>query len=405
MGTVKRYTSASKREEGWEARDSWTDANGKRRQERKKWPRTEARNLKQCEAEAKAWIAKRQAARAKGEVFQMSREPLGSLIDRWLKTLSSPRSENTIAQYESAARCRFDTVRHIPVSEFTTAMARRLVDGWTDQGLSPASVQKGFVVLRGAIRLAIEERGLIESPLVEVKRPPVEDPPIDTWSPKQVEEFLRGTRAHRWGFAFELLFASLLRIGEVTALRWEDIDMTAGLIHVRRTWSRDKNRKQIIVDRAKTKESDRFVPLPAHVIARLARVRAERDWDDGGWVCANRDKPVTPGGLSKQWTTAVEKSGLPELTPHGARHTGATNLIAAGVTASDVQHILGHTDPTFTLKRYVHPKQDGLMSAITTLGALYQGELTLSRAQVAPKVVPMLPRGGERDGGRQEVGT
>ena len=79
-----------------------------------------------------------------------------------------------------------------------------------------------------------------------------------------------------------------------------------------------------------------------------------------------------PEHLGK-WEAALRASGLPRITPHGARHSGATNLIAAGVPVSAVQRLLGHADGGFTMKRYVHPGEVELSMAMDALEQLHEG--------------------------------
>lgn len=386
MGTVKKYVSPGGKE-GYLARDSWIDALGDRQYKKARFARNAARNLEECKAEARAWLAQREADRSRGVFFEPSRELFGSALDRWVTSLSpATRSWSTILAYRRAAKHRFDLVRSIALADLTTTHVRRLLASWQDAQLSSSSIQHAFIAMRGVFTEAIESGKLLRNPMVGVTNPTAKRSELAIWSPEQVELFLARDDPYRYAWA--LMFGCLLRVGELAALRWEDLNAD-GFLHVCRTWTRDANYRRTIGAMTKTDASDRLIPVPPWVLTLLAQERAQRR-DDGGWICANGDQPLTSDSLSRHWRLAVAASGLPRLTAHGARHSGASNLIVAGVPVSVVQRILGHTDPAFTMRVYVHHDANDLRSALATLSGLYRGEISLQGAQAAPKVVPMV---------------
>jgi integrase len=366
------------------ARFSYIDDAGERQHRKRRFDRKK---------EAEAWLAQQRADRTRGVIWEPSRESLGSLIDRWVAQLGPPRSPSTIAAYRIAARRRFDAgTRAIPLAEVTPAVCLRIIARWQGQRLSGETMAHGYAVLRGALELARAERGVLANPLEDIDRPSRGMKAIVTWTPAQVTHFLRITEGDPFGFAWELLFATLIRIGELASLQWRDIDWAAGTLRILRTWSRDEDGRPVITGTTKTTASARVIPVPPTVVSRLAREQATRTSDDGGWVVQRHGQPLSVKALTQYWRKAVDASGLPRMTPHGARHTGATNMIAAGVPVAIVQRILGHTNPAFTLRRYVHPDQASLDTAMGTLDGLYRGETTIAGAQKAPKVVPMIKK-------------
>jgi integrase len=184
-----------------------------------------------------------------------------------------------------------------------------------------------------------------------------------------VAVFLDKTRAHEFGYAWELLFATLARIGELAALRWDDL--VDGRLIIRRTWGKSPDGRMQIADQTKT-HLQRAVPLPASTLAMLERVRNGRA-ADSEWIIEIKGAPVSPHKLRHAWNQAIAGMKLPELSPHGARHSGATNMIAAGVPVRSVQRILGHTSVHMTLERYVHPTDSDTAAAVEALDTLYRG--------------------------------
>ncbi len=277
---------------------------------------------------------------------------------------------------------------------------RRVADGWTVDGKKPETVMQGFKVLHGIFRIAIDERALLENPVQRVKPPSVKAPALIDWTPAQVQRFLAEAGGDPLHDAWLLLFATLTRIGELAALKWTDVNWDAGTITVQRTWSRDEDRHRVIVDRTKTERSTRVVPIPPSIIERLRTVRATRSFDDDGWIIATDQAPMTATRLRSAWNRAVAQTDLPRITPHGAWHSGASTMIVAGVPPTVVQRILGHTNPAFTMHRYVLHQPDDLQDAARILDGLYRGDMELSRVQDAPKVTSIDEK---RRKNRQEI--
>lgn len=385
MGTVKKYVTPGGKQ-GYLARFSFVDGTGKRQHRKRRF---------RVKKEAEAWVAQQEADQSRGIRFEPSRETFGEALDRWAAGLrvGGRRSASTVAEWRMVARLRFARIRPIRLGELTTGHLNALMTAWeSDDALSVSSIRQGCVVLRGVLDAAVADRHISNSPFTRMKREtkaPARSALV-IWTPEQAAAFVSTRADDPYRAAWELMLACLLRIGEVAALRWEDIDPDAGVLRVRRTWTRGLDRRLIVGEATKTAESARVVPVPAHLLALLDQERHARTFDDAGWVCASADlAPLTPARLRDAWNAAVKASGLPRITPHGARHSGASTLIASGVPVPVVQRILGHTDPGFTLRVYVHPHEDELDAAIATLSALYRGEVSLTSAQSAPKVVPL----------------
>ena len=389
MGTVTRYTTP-KGIDGYTARDTWTDpATGERRWKRKNFLATRARPIRECKKEAEAWLTQREVDRTRGVRWEPSREYFGDLLDRWADALGPPLAGNTIVAYRSSARNRFSPhVRRWRVGEVSPANIRALVSQWERDELAPETIAIARHVLRSVFRMAMDERGILEDPTRNMKTPSRSNQPLTTWTPEQVSAFLESTAGDPLAYAWALLFATLTRVGELAALQWQDFD--GARITVGRTWGVDMKGRSVVLDRTKT-IAVRVIPLPPHVVTMLEQVHAERTAGDV-WIVSENGVPLMPYQIRSHWARAVKRAGLPSITPHGARHSGATNMIAAGVPVTTVQRILGHTSASMTMNRYVHAREDDMQGAMDTLDALYRGETSINRAKIVPKVVPMVKK-------------
>jgi integrase len=154
-----------------------------------------------------------------------------------------------------------------------------------------------------------------------------------------------------------------LRRGEMLALRWQDIDLVRGQLHVERSLEQSK-RHGLRFKAPKTKYGRRTVSIPAATLADLRTHKKEQQerWLHLGLGRVPEDALVlstwdgvtrVPDALSKDWSVAMADLGL-KVTLHALRHTHASALIAAGVDVLTISRRLGHASPTITLGVYGH---------------------------------------------------
>ncbi len=170
----------------------------------------------------------------------------------------------------------------------------------------------------------------------------------------ELGRFLRACPAE-WEPFFRLLAMTGLRISEAIELRWKDIDFGAKRLRVRRQFYEG------VVAPPKSKNGKRDIPLST-VMARVLWPR-QRDPDDLVFT-GPRGLRVDHAWLwRQQLEPARDAAGVPWVTFHTFRHTCASILFAEGKNPKQVQMWLGHSDPGFTLRTYVHLIDDGLGDA------------------------------------------
>lgn len=139
------------------------------------------------------------------------------------------------------------------------------------------------------------------------------------------------------------------------ALRWEDIDFDAGLIHIRRNAPLVDNRP--VVGTPKTKKGCRSIPMGKQLTDMLRPLQAQEGYVIGGTA------PITKSSYTKAMQRIGKKIDLHGATAHILRHTYATMLYNAGVPPKMIQYIMGHADFSTTMNRYTHTNMDGVMQA------------------------------------------
>ena len=161
-----------------------------------------------------------------------------------------------------------------------------------------------------------------------------------------------------------------IRIGEICALKWEDIDFINNTLIVNKTAQRIKNvdendskKTKLIVDKPKTESSNRVVPLPEILISILKEYKQDNDY----YIFSN-DKliPKDPRSLEKYFTNLLKRIGIKHLNFHSLRHTFATRLREQKVDIKVISELLGHSDWKITQSIYVHASIDYKRDSVNT---------------------------------------
>lgn len=232
-----------------------------------------------------------------------------------------------------------------------------------EKGLANRTIKHCHDVLHNALEVAVEWRYLPYNPVTAAKSPRVERKEMRTLTSAQVRTLFEVTKHDRWHALWVMLVTTGVRLGEVTALRWSDVDLQRGRIVIQRTLQRQRVRG-LVIKEPKSDHSVRSVHLTPAAVAALKEYRswlleqraaAGEMWQDYDLVFPSlTGGPVDPSRVNQAFHTALHKAGLPRLRPHDLRHTAATLLLEAGIHPKVVQEMLGHSSITLTLDTYSH---------------------------------------------------
>ena len=169
-----------------------------------------------------------------------------------------------------------------------------------------------------------------------------------------------------------LLCFTGLRPGEAFALRWQDLDLTAGTATVTRTW--DSRAKKFT--EPKTAAGNRKVALSGWLVAELAAHKERTKGTAEGWVFGTRaGKPVNPSNVRRDiWLPLRKRAGVRELDLYPLRHTFASLGRTSGESAFNVSRAMGHSRSTLVDAVYAHSLQSGMASIAERVTALALGE-------------------------------
>lgn len=198
---------------------------------------------------------------------------------------------------------------------------------------------------------------------VKVKLPKTEKIDIrifNSLDKKKLEEYIYNN-INNYTIGILLSLYAGLRIGEVCALKWEDINFSTGIISIKRTVSRindleaeDTGKKtKLVLTEAKTKNSVREIPLNCYFMELLQNFK--KDQKDEYFVISSNRQFIDPRTYYNQYKRILKKCGIANYKYHTLRHTFATNCIELGLDPKSLSEILGHSDIKITLSLYVHP--------------------------------------------------
>lgn len=161
-----------------------------------------------------------------------------------------------------------------------------------------------------------------------------------------------------------------LRLGELCALKWIDIDFENKILMVSRTVQRlrvDGNgTKTVLIETApKSEYSRREIPFPNMVLGLFVRFQNNKEYIFGG------NKPMEPRTMQYHFKKMLKEAELPDTNFHVLRHTFFTNCIEGGTDEKSLSEVLGHSDVQITLNRYVHPSMDTKRKHMDSLSRFY----------------------------------
>ncbi len=338
------------------------------------------------------------------------RETVEAYLRRWLALRRDELREHTYISYEQTVR------RHLVPGLGRLRLAKlgpRDVATWLHrcraQGVGLRTIQYSRSVLRAALNQALRWELVSRNAAALTPAPQHKARDIKPLTPDEARKLVTAVSGHRLEALIIVALGLGLRRGEVLALRWDDVDLTAGVLSVRRTLERAGGdaaaRKPLLAERArlraqltaatdaearrrlaagiedvqrrlkpvqttvrlaepKTARSRRTITLPA-LVARALRAHRTRQleerlaagsrWHDVGLVFTTRiGTPIGTHSLHSTFKGMLREAGLPSIRYHDLRHTAATLLLAQGIDVRTIMETLGHAQVSLTLNTYAH---------------------------------------------------
>lgn len=242
-----------------------------------------------------------------------------------------------------------------------------------ERGLSVKTIKDILIVLKMVMKFGVKNEWMtyyewdIKYPTISTSKE------LEVLSVANHRKILNYIQSH---FTFMRLgiYISLstgLRIGEICALKWSDINVTDGTITVSRTIERiyiiegEKKHTELVINTPKTKNSCREIPMSKELLAMIKPLKKVVNEDF--YVLTNNERPTEPRTYRNYYNGLMVKLDIPKLKYHGLRHSFATRCIEAGCDYKTVSVLLGHSNISTTLNLYVHPNMEQKKRCITKM--------------------------------------
>ena len=211
-----------------------------------------------------------------------------------------------------------------------------------------------------AYQTAIENHQCTENPISGVTVPKkASEKVVNGLSREEQQAFEEAAKqlTIRDQFILQTFLLTGLRRGELQNLRWQDWDKKAKVLHV---------------EKSKTENGIRCVPVIPEVALMLTHLQGWAKRGSSNRYIFGDAEPVSAGHLRHICLYTSKCAGIRRVSPHMLRHTFATRMIENGSDAKSLALIIGHSNPAFTLRRYVHPDHTSLYEQMCRLSSIQQ---------------------------------
>lgn len=307
-------------------------------------------------AAARDWIAQQQTDIAQGDYVSRNDITLCEWMLDFIRTYKSGLKPTTIDNYYYDAR-RLESIADVPLQELSPVTLQRYFNGATCAHKTRIQVKTFLgMALRKAVSLQLMRRNPLDQVETSGGAPAS---PIEVLTMDEVSKVISAAKKYNAKIYTIVMVAMYtgMRSGELTALKWSDVDLQRGVISITHNMV-DLHGTRIYQSTPKTNASRREITIPPLLTAILSdykhRKIARIDINDQ-YVFHERDgQSISSNMIRYYWSKVQIRAGIPHRKFHALRHTHASQLLAAGVPITEVSRRLGHANPAITLKIYSH---------------------------------------------------
>lgn len=283
----------------------------------------------------------------------------------WLEQYIAPSCKHkTKEKYESIVRLHIvphlgeyelDNLSPLIMQQFVTNL---LQNGnlRTGKGMVPNSVNAVITVIQNSLRTAYNLGFVSDYNADKIKRPKIIEREIDIFlreEQKMIEEAVLKSKKTKY-IGILLALYSGVRIGELLALEWEDLNLSTGELSITKTChdSVGKDGKYIrITNSPKTPTSKRIIPLPRQVMVYMKNAKKT---STSKYIVGEGSKTISVRSYQRTFELLLKRLNIKHRGFHSLRHTFATRALECGMDVKTLSEILGHKSPTVTLNKYAH---------------------------------------------------
>ncbi len=320
--------------------------------------------------EAVSWVRNTAGQVNRGLTYDSAKVILSDYLSRWLSGVKSSIRPLTYASYRLVVqKYLIPAFGNLPVKDLKADHIRHVYDGWLQEEIGAATIQKVHQVFRRALKSA-KETGLVYQNVTDlVKAPKAARREMLYWSEIEANRFLTAARNHRLYALFYLAIVTGARQMELLALQWPDLDWSRGTLKIGRQLvrsSRYQVREGYRYADIKTRAGNRTIKLGAATLEVLREHMRRQDLDrkfaGGRWqhiddliFTSTIGTPLNRKNLvDRNFIPLMESAGVKKIRFHDLRHTAVAIMLSNGKSIFTVSKYIGHARPSITSDIYGH---------------------------------------------------
>ena len=288
---------------------------------------------------------------------------IGEIAGLWAEEKSLYVKESTMAAYRFFIR-NFIVPELGDKNRLTEDDLHRFIFSKLENGKSLNYVKDLFIVLKMILNYGMK-KGYMPRVCTDIRFPPekvnrdVEILCVDEH--RKILEYLK-SNVNGENLGIYICLTAGLRIGEICALKWKDIDMKNGMINIDKTIQRiylpgDRSgHTEVIIGPPKSRNSARSIPMTDELTGIIAGMISSADPEC--YILSDAPFPVEPHTYRRHYRKLMDNLKMPKMKFHGLRHSFATRCIESNCDYKTVSVLLGHSNISTTLNLYVHPNLD-----------------------------------------------
>lgn len=288
---------------------------------------------------------------------------ISQIADLWKEEKRQFVKKSTLAAYslivETHLQPAFGNLTAVTENDVQDFVLHKL-----NGGLSQKTIKDMLIVLRMILKFGAKKNYCVYAPIDVIFPTDRERQELEVLSianQKKIMRFVEDNFTFR-NLGIFICLSTGIRIGEICALTWDDIDIENGVIHIRKTiqriYIREKGIRhtELMIDTPKTATSIRDIPMTKDLLSVLKPLR--KVVNDSFFVLTNDSTPTEPRTYRNYYKKLLVKLDIPPIKFHGLRHSFATRCIESHCDYKTVSVILGHSNISTTLNLYVHPNYE-----------------------------------------------
>jgi len=294
---------------------------------------------------------------------------------RWLMERQETIKPSTYSTYlYKLKQYVFPTIGPLSLNQLTHEKIQELVYFWKTCKLKASTIHVLYQIIKKSFAEACENKLILHSPCQNIYLPKKQRPQPHALSKQEqtsIEKAAKALPLYK-GLPTLLALNSGLRIGEIAALRWQDIDLENRMIYIKKTFQRiplisRTQKTQLLLDSSKTDKSMRAIPMSFTVYKYLKKWKKK---SSSAYVCSNKATPSEPRLLTYYFHKIRAYCGLVNIHFHHLRHTFATRCIESNGDVASVSRLLGHASTKTTLDVYTDSFMEGRQRVIAQMDQL-----------------------------------